>query len=128
MKVTRVVVHENKAKKGKPLFLCSVILDDCLMLSDIRLYSGEKGYYLCLPSKQDVFREVRDMNPETHVVFPEIEYKDAECTCRKYDEFYHPVEQEFYYSLLDTVVYAYEVWEKTGRQSIKLKNRQKEAY
>lgn len=119
MKVTRVIAHENVVKHGRPLFVCSVVLDDCLMLSYIRLFQGEKGYYLCFPSKQDVYREVQDLNQGTKLEFPKIEYKDEDCTCKKYDEFYHPLEQMFYYDLLSIVLNAYMIWKETGKNSIR---------
>lgn len=119
MKVTRVIVHENKARRGKPLLLCSVVLDDCLMISDIRLFSGEKGYYLCLPSKQDVFREVQDLNGAVELELPSS--RCEEDGNKKYEEFYHPVDSEFYRELLGVVVGAYDLWKDTGRVSLRPK-------
>ena len=119
MKVSRVIFHENCAKKTKPLALCSLVLDDCLMISEVRLFHGEKGYYLVFPSEQDIFRKVREMNRGVDVILPETQYKDEGCTQVKYDEFYHPVDQSFYQSLLSVVVSSYEVYKSTGRTSIR---------
>lgn len=121
MKVSRVIFHENSLKKARPLAICSIILDDCLMISDIRLFHGAKGYYLVLPSKQDVFSEVQDMNKGNSLNLPEQKFKDAECTQKKYDEFYHPVEREFYEELLNTVLEGYNEYIKDGRVSYRPK-------
>lgn len=120
MKVTRVIVHKNVAKLGRPLCVCSVVFDDCLMLNHIRLFQGESGYYLCFPSKQDVFKEIQDLNTNTDIVYKDLSLvESASENHKKYDEFYHPLERNFYYDLLSIVVNAYSVWKLTGKDSIR---------
>lgn len=119
MKVTRVIVHGSSVKQGRPLCVCSVVFDDCLMINHIRLFQGDNGYYLCFPSKQDIYKEVQDLNKDNPVVCPSQTYDENDEGCKKYDEFYHPLDRMFYYDLRSIIVSAYIMWKETGRSSIK---------
>lgn len=105
MEVTRVVFYVTDRAK-KPLAVCSVILDDELRLNDIQLFKNENGYFLTLPSKQDIYQDVENLNKGLSVVFP----KNAlSCNGKKrYEEFFHPLCNTLYKKVLNRVVMEYE--------------------
>lgn len=115
MKITRVVIDESVKGHGTFLASCSIVLDDCLRLNDIRLFKNKvKGYYLILPSKQDIYKEVETINDGLNLALPCKEPK--ECTSEKkiYDEFFHPIDSSFYKDILETIKEGYKKYEKTG--------------
>lgn len=111
MKITRVIIDEEN--KGKSLMCCSIIIDNSLRLTKIKLYENEKGYYLILPSIQDVLQEVQDLNQDKNLEMPKSK------SGRKYDEFFFPLEKDFYLSMLDIVVYCYNKYKKTGNEKFR---------
>lgn len=116
MKVSRVIFHPEGCCRGSLLATCSVILDECLRLNNIRLYSnkssGEK--YLVLPSKQDVYRNIKELNPNKNITFPE---NSVSCKNKKYEEYFNPVEISMYRELLNTIVEGYKNFTDTGKTS-----------
>lgn len=95
------------------LITCNVVLDDCLLLSGLNLYKGSKGYFLVFPSKQDIYKSVNDMNEGVSIKYPAGEskhIKNGKC----YDEFFHPVDSEFYETLLKRVVELFESMKGIG--------------
>ena len=106
MNVTRVVFYAKKRDK-KSLAVCSVILNDELRLNDLTLFKNENGYFLTLPSRQDVYQEVQALNPGVEVQFPKNSIIGTKGK-KKYEEFYHPLKGELYKQILDTVVSEYE--------------------
>lgn len=113
MEITRVEYKINEDNKDpKLLAVCDVVLDNCLMLSYIRLCQGQDGkFYLILPSKQDVFKElgVYNLKQGNAVKYPDRVHKP---NSKKFvwDEFFHPVTREFYTFLCDTLVEGYNDW------------------
>lgn len=105
MKVTRIIF--NVGKLGKSLANCGVVLDDSIMLSDISLHKGKDCYYLIFPSKQDVYKSVRDLNEGVSIKYP-VNSREGKEDSKKFEEFFHPVSNEFYKSLLDTILIGYE--------------------
>lgn len=106
MDVTRVVFY-GKDRNKKALAACSVVLDDELRLNDILLFKGEKGYFLILPSRQDVYQEVQKLNGDIEVVFPKNTL-DGTNSKKKYEEFFHPLKGGLYKNILNAVVTEYE--------------------
>lgn len=106
MKITRVNFKE-KNNNGS-LATCSVVLDDCLMLSEISLYKGDKGYYLILPSKQDVYKSIKDLNKGISIEYP-VNSKNCEGGKKVYEEFFHPVTNSFYNELLSEILVGYNI-------------------
>jgi len=102
MKITRVVIEKHK-DTDKSLAICSVVLDDCLKLSEIKLFRNSDGFYLCLPSKQDIYRELEEINSNVVIKRPER----AEIKGKMYEEFYNPVVSSFYKMLLDSITREY---------------------
>lgn len=108
MEITRVVFEKHGSCKS--LATCSVVLDDCLQLNNIRLYKNNKNkeYYLVLPSKQDVYQEVKNKNKGINL---EVKKETG------YEEFYHPVNPSFYKKLLVTVSECYSEF-KTNKKFV----------
>ena len=106
MNVTRVVFYAKDRNK-KALAACSVVLDDELRLNDLLLFKGEKGYFLILPSRQDVYQDVKKLNDGIEVVFPKNTL-DGTNSKKKYEEFYHPLKGDLYKKILDAVVAEFE--------------------
>ena len=104
MNITRV--KGEKGKKGA-LLTCTVVLDDCLMLTGLNLFKGEKGYFLVFPSRQDVYKSISELNEGVSINYPtKVNGFNEHGKC--YDEFFHPVKSEFYFDLLHKVVDMYE--------------------
>lgn len=116
MKISRVIFYEEKCNHGSLLATCSVVLDECIKLNDIRLYKNKKTdkEYLVLPSKQDVYKRVEEVNPGKSIVFPE---GDSAFRKKKYDEFFHPVECYMYVEMLECIKAGYDYYMKTGKVS-----------
>lgn len=113
MNITKVSI-ESENDKGKALAICSVVLDNELKLTKIKLYyNKEKGYYLVLPSKQDTYQEVQNLNKDLDISIPE-----GKCE-KKYDEYYFPVERSFYKNLLDVIVDCFFKSKKEGVKSFR---------
>lgn len=116
MKVTKIVFNDYKKDSTKPKAVCSVILDDCLKLNGVRLYHGDKGYYLVFPSCEDIYQKVEGLNPKLEIVFPKCVYVE-ESKKKSYEEFYHPLSSSFYRSILSYVVEAYDNLKETGNHA-----------
>lgn len=110
MKVSKVVFRDSSHSKA--LAVCDIVLDDCLRLKDISLYCNEKGYYLVMPSKQDVYQDIKKINKDKDVKCPKTENK-------KYEEFFHPLSSDFYKELLSVVETGYERYKTTGKSYYK---------
>lgn len=112
MKVTRVIFKQH-TDRDKSLAECSIILDDCLKLSNIKLFKNENGFYLVLPSKQDVYQSIDELNPSKVIVYPE----KSEGSKKFYEEFYNPVDSNFYKLLLSAVSAGYRLYKTNGVRS-----------
>lgn len=106
MDISRVIFY-SKDRCKKALAVCSVVLDDELRLNDILLFKNEKGYFLVLPSRQDVYQDVKRLNEGVEIKIPKnaLEGTDSK---KKYEEFFHPVNGSLYKKLLAAIVEAYE--------------------
>lgn len=102
MKVTKVIVHKVLEGSSSQA-ICSAVLDDCLKLSDILLCKNDEGFFLILPSKQDVYKEVNTLNEGISIKYP-VNHREK---CKRFEEFYHPVSRDFYIYLRDSIVDAY---------------------
>lgn len=111
MNITKILFKDSATSKS--LAVCSVVLDDCLKLENISLYHNkEKGYYLVMPSKQDVYQSVENCNKGVELNFPKGENK-------KYEEFFFPLSAEFYKTLLSSVERGYVRYVKEGKSCYK---------
>lgn len=121
MKITKIIFNDFKKDSTKPKAVCSVVLDDCLKLNGIHLYSGEEGYYLVLPSCEDIYQKIQELNPELEIVFPSCIYVD-EAKKKKYEELYHPLSSKLYHNLLSQVIRGYEIMRETGNHAYIVEN------
>lgn len=119
MKVSRVILQDVDKHKGSFLATCSIVLDEQLKLNEIRLYKNREGKeYLVLPSKQDICKEILDMNKGNDIRTP------VNCTDLKncdYNEYFHPVDSFLYRELLEAVVSGYKSFLETGKSSYRPK-------
>ena len=55
MEITKVRYYDISEDKDKPFICrCSVVLEDCVIIHDIRILRGNKGRYLVMPEKSGV--------------------------------------------------------------------------
>lgn len=108
MKITGVYVESNP--NSKALATYSVVIENCLKLSNISLYRNEKGYYLTFPSKQDVYNSIKDGNSKTNIAYPTSTQTDKQGNVKKYEEFFYPINCSFYESVLGAIVGKYEAY------------------
>ena len=120
MNVTKVVFRsdEESSRKFKSIVLCDIVLDDKLKLYGARLYKKKRGdYFLVFPSKQDTYQELRELNKGIDLEIPEV---DSSNMRNGYEEFFFPMDSEFYRNLLGIVLDGYRVYckkrpEKVGK-------------
>lgn len=110
MKVSKVLFCK-KDESCKALADCAVVLDDCLRLNNIRLYSKDNEYFLVFPSKQDVVQDVERLNPDVKLTIPVDGMLNKKGV---YKEFFHPVDSFLYYHILETIVEGYKYKVETG--------------
>lgn len=116
MEVTRVIfskvnVDVDTEKKNGYVASCDVVLDDCLMLKDISLCvrKNSTDFNLMFPSKQDVYKSVKDINEGVSIKYPPNPKKRFFVSGNKsYEEFYHPLSNDFYMRLLKVVSDAFD--------------------
>lgn len=109
MKITKIIFEEFD-KKEKSLAVCSIIFEDSLKLNKIKLYKNkDKGFYLVLPSKQDVYQEIEGLNEGTEIVLP-----SKNSINKGYEEFFFPVESGLYKIMLSTVVECFPKFREKG--------------
>ena len=116
MKVSKVLYKSNK-NSNKALAMCDIVISECLRLEDVCLYKNEKsGYFLVFPSRQDIYKEIEQLNQGVKLVFPPI---SNACSSRekKYEEFFYPMSNVFYRELLAIVVDGYEIMRDSGKNS-----------
>ncbi len=53
MKVTDIRIQILKSPKTKLKAFSTVILDDSLVLKDLRIFNNDKGDFVCMPSVKD---------------------------------------------------------------------------
>lgn len=113
MKITRIIFEDNDIK-DKSLAVCSIVLDDSLRLNEIRLYKNNKGFYLVLPSRQDIYQEVQKVNSKNIIELPKKEKED-----KPYEEFFFPLENSLYKAMLATVVDCFSKRKENGTKSFR---------
>ncbi len=61
MKITDVRVRLVKKDDSKLKAVASVTFDDCFVVHDIKVISGNEGYFIAMPSKKTNEGEFRDI-------------------------------------------------------------------
>ena len=97
MKITKVRFYDIcEVKNSSFLFRCSVVLDDCLALNDIKVLSGRKGLYVVMPeSSIDKRKSGVSMN-------------------FKSDDVFHPVNKRFFLYMSDIILDGYQKLREEG--------------
>jgi len=109
MNITKIIFEEF-SRKEKSLAVCSIIFEDSLKLNKIKLYkNNEKGFYLVLPSKQDIYQEIEGLNEGKNLILP-----TKKSTDRQYEEFFFPIESELYKKMLSTVLECFPIFREKG--------------
>ena len=120
MEVTRIIYEKPDTGRGVacPVAQCSIIFDDVLKCSGIRLYKKQEdsSYYLVFPSKQDIYQEIKELNKDVELIFPIVSCKVPNLKRKKYEEFFNPVSSEYYEKLLDLVVKGYDIWIESNKK------------
>lgn len=109
MNITRVKYDIKNEKDNVGLIaLCTVVVEDCLKLSGIKLCRQDNGdYYLILPSKQDAFLELAQHNQKLGINISVPGRSNGRSKKVFYEEYFHPVTGEFYAQLKGAVVKGY---------------------
>lgn len=109
MSVSRIVfnsIHDGDC--GCLLGSVDVFIEDCLRVRNVRLFaSAIKGYYLVFPSKQDLYSSIEKLNPDIQIKFSEVQGGTDADGKRLYDEYFFPVNSEYYKYLLEVITDAY---------------------
>ena len=105
MKVSRIVYAEKDGNHC--CACCSVVLDDCLKLTGIMLCKKSEGYYLILPSKQDIYKTIKELNDSVSIKYPVNLRENRDSDSKKYEDFYYPVTKDFYNYLLEVIIDGY---------------------
>lgn len=118
MNITRIVfIDVNSDSTRQYLATCSIVVEDCLKLTGIRLFrktESESDYYLVFPSKQDVYKEVFKVNKDIEVNFPENTCKNGKGEKKAYEEFFFPLNKGFYSYILEAIVEGYKACKDGG--------------
>jgi stage V sporulation protein G len=82
MEITQVRVFP--VEEGKLKAFVSIVIDDCFVVSDIKIIDGTSGFFISMPSKKSrsgTFRDIaHPLNTETRRMIEEriiIEYNDT---------------------------------------------------
>lgn len=90
MFITKVKFYDvSKVKDGNYLSRCSVVLDDSLILNDIKIMQGKKGIY---------------------VVMPRRSVKNTDCRCGenlKGEDVFYPVSKSYFSYMSDVIIKEY---------------------
>ena len=82
MQITDVRVRRFEKEGNRMKGIATVTLDNCFIVTDIRIIDGEKGLFIAMPSRKTATGGYRDIahpiNPEVRKMFDETiiaEYK-----------------------------------------------------
>ena len=54
----RIKLLENTSSRQRLCAFCSIILDDAFVVRDIKILSGNQGYFIAMPSRRSIARIV----------------------------------------------------------------------
>lgn len=99
MKITKVTYYDIVG--GKPDYMgvlsrCSIVLEDYVIVHDIKVLSGKKGRYIIMPEKVSGFNS--DRNNES----------------RSSDDVFHPICRSFFSYMKDVILEGYLIYEREG--------------
>lgn len=111
MKITRVKI-EKDCHEDKSLAVFSIVFDDELRVNSVKLYKTT-DYYLVMPSKQDIYQRVKELNSE------EVRVPDKTEKNKSFEEFFFPLDSTLYKKMLNILVSCYEKHKKLGTISFR---------
>lgn len=96
MKITKIRFYDiDNENKSKFLAKCSIVLDDSIMLHEIKLLNGKKGRYIIMPEKGSNHRTNTNENNVSEDVF-------------------HPVDSKFFKYMKIMILSSFKEYEETG--------------
>ena len=95
MKITKVKFYEVGKVSISTLARCSVVLDDSLILHDIRVMYGKKGKYILMPEMRSI--RIDGRVGDSH-------------------DLYHPLSKDFFNYMFKVIMEGYTVFEDTGER------------
>lgn len=98
MKITKVTYYDiNKGENGSSfLSKCSVVLDDCMVLHDLKILNGKKGRYILMPSKKgDNLNKSPNVNNTR-------------------DDMFHPVDKRYFKYMSEIILKGYDYLISSG--------------
>lgn len=100
MDITKIKYYDiGKSNDSIYLGKCSVVLEESIILNDIRIFNGKKGRYIVMPRKENL-------------------KNDSSCgdssMIEKYKDVFHPVRKSFYSFLSRVILRGYDNMLKTG--------------
>ena len=82
MQITDVRIRKV-AKEGKMKAVVSITIDDEFVVHDIKVFEGEKGFFIAMPSRKSADGEFRDI---AHPINSETRERIQTLILQKYDE------------------------------------------
>lgn len=99
MLITKVKFYDVCDVEGsKFLAKCTVILDDCMALNDIKVLNGNKGVYVAMPNKG-------------------VCVENSVLENFKREDLFHPVSRGFFFYMSDTILKGYDILVKDGEKT-----------
>lgn len=96
MKITKVTYYDVCLKRNsKFLSKCSVVLEDSIVLHDIKILEGKKGRYILMPTKYKANYFNDNVNKSREDVF-------------------HPVNSQYFGYMCDTILKGFRIYEDKG--------------
>ncbi len=83
MEVTEVRIKRFEDPQGKLLGFASVTFDDCFVVHNLRVVSGEKGVFVAMPSRQLPNSKFVDV---AHPVTNEMRAKIQQAVLRQFEQ------------------------------------------
>lgn len=83
MNITEVRIKRFDTPQGKLLGFASITFDDCFVVHNLRVVSGEKGVFVAMPSRQLPNNKFVDV---AHPVTNEMREKIQQAVLKQFDE------------------------------------------
>ncbi|MCL1995718.1 MAG: septation regulator SpoVG [Defluviitaleaceae bacterium] len=98
MEITQVKVRLINAKSegSKVKAVASITIDDEFVVHDIKVIEGDRGLFIAMPSKRDVFpsTRTRGFRDIAHPIKPETRIRIQEAVLEKYEVAEQETQQE----------------------------------
>lgn len=97
MKITKIRFYDIGELDSRFLAKCSIVLDDCIMVHDIKLLNGKGGKYIVMPERsQNNTKSIIKNNEE--------------------DDVFHPVRKSFFNYMKKVIFEGYDEYKAKGEK------------